>query len=365
MADEQPTIRSLRARAVDVPMRKPLTTAGGSVSSAPLVLIDLETDAGVTGSAYVFCYAGFALAPMVGLLDELGGMIAGEALAPERLFDGMETRFRLLGLQGFAMMAASVIDMAAWDALAKHRGEPLVRLLGGEPLAIPAYNSKGLGLIGVQRAPDEARELVGEGFDAIKLRLGYANAAEDFAVARAVRKAVGDDVQIMTDYNQCLDVEEAGARAKLLGGEGFAWIEEPVRCDDYAGCARVREASTAPIQLGENCWGVHDMEKALDAGSGDYFMPDAGRIGGVTGWRRAAALAKTRELPISSHLYPEISAHLLAATPTRHWLEYVDWASPVLSNPVAITNGHACATQAPGTGIEWDEDAVARCLVQG
>ncbi len=363
MSDDQPTIRGLRARAVDVPMPRPLATAGGAVSSAPLVLVDLETDAGVTGSAYVFVYSGFALAPLVSLLDELGGIIAGEALAPERLFDGMETRFRLLGLQGFAMMAASAIDMAAWDALAKTKGQPLVRLLGGEPRAIPAYNSKGLGLIGVSRAPDEARELAGEGFEAIKLRLGYANAAEDFAVARAVRKAVGAEVQIMTDYNQCLDVEEAVARAKLLGAEGFVWIEEPVRCDDYAGCARVRESSTAPIQLGENCWGVHDMEKALDAGSGDYFMPDAGKIGGVTGWLRAAALAKAREVPVSSHLYPEISAHLLAATATRHWLEYVDWASPVLSNPVVVDNGQLRATQAPGSGIEWDEDAVARYLV--
>ena len=363
MANDRPTIRGLRARAVDVPIPRPLATAGGAVSSAPLVLIDLETDSGVTGSAYVFCYAGFALAPLVSLLDELGDIVKGETLEPERLFDAMQARFRLLGLQGFAMMAASGIDMAAWDALAKCENLPLARLLGGEPRPIQAYNSKGLGLIGAKKIPNEARALAAEGFGAIKLRLGYPDVAGDLAASRAVRDAVGADVLVMTDYNQCLDVAEACRRAKALGGEGFAWIEEPVRCDDYAGCARVREASPSAIQIGENCWGVHDMEKALDADSCDCFMPDAGKIGGVTGWLRVAALAKSKDLPISSHLYPEISAHLLAVTPTRHWLEYVDWASPVLKNPLAVTDGHATAPNRPGSGIEWDEDAVARYLV--
>ncbi len=358
-----PKIQSLRARAVNVAMSKPLQTAGGAVSSAPLVLVDLETDTGVTGSAYVFCYAGLTLVSMVNLLEELGSIVKGEALEPERLFKAMEARFRLLGLQGFTMMAASVIDMAAWDALAKTKGVSLARLLGGEVRPIQAYNSNGLGMIGAERAREEAVELVGEGFNAIKLRLGYEDADADLAVARAVRRAVGKDVLIMTDYNQCLEVEDACARAKLLGEEGFAWIEEPVRADDYKGCARVREASPVPIQIGENCWGVNDMEKALDAGACDCFMPDAGKIGGPTGWLRAMAMAKRAGIPVSSHLYPEISAHLLAVTPTRHWLEYVDWAAPVLKNPLAVTDGQVTAPDTPGIGIEWDEDAVARYLV--
>jgi len=360
MTDTGPTIKGLRARLVNVPMSRPLATAGGSVTTAPLVLVDLEGDHGITGSAYVFCYTPLALRPVAGLIENLGKALNGEPLAPARLMEGLQARFRLLGLQGLTMMAASAIDMAAWDALAKTHDQPLCRLLGGAPVSVPAYNSKGLGLIGLERAPGEARELVEEGFSAIKLRLGYPHLRDDIAVAEAVRAAVGDTIPIMTDYNQALDPAEAERRARALGHLGLDWIEEPVRFDDYAGCARVREGSPVPIQIGENCWGVHDMQKALAAGSSDLFMPDAGKIGGVTGWLRAAGLAEPLGLPLSSHLYPEVSAHLLAVTPTRHWLEYVDWAQPVLKHPLPVVDGHVAAPDVPGIGIEWDEEAVAR-----
>ncbi len=360
MVEDTLVIRSLKARPVNVPMARPLATAGGSVTTAPLVLVDLETDRGVTGSAYVFCYTPLALRPVAGLVENLGDALEGEPLAPSLLMEGMQARFRLLGLQGLAMLAASALDMAAWDALAKSHDLSLCRLLGGAPAPVPAYNSKGLGLIGLDRVPDEARALVDEGFSAIKLRLGYPRLADDVAVAEAVRAAAGDRIRIMTDYNQALDPAEAERRARALGHLGLDWIEEPVRFDDYAGCARVREGSPVPIQIGENAWGVHDMQKALEAGACDLFMPDAGKIGGVSGWLRAAGLAEPRGLNLSSHLYPEISAHLLAVTPTRHWLEFVDWAQPVLKHKLPVVDGHVTAPDIPGVGIEWDEEAVAR-----
>ncbi|UCH72825.1 MAG: hypothetical protein JSU82_10630, partial [Rhodospirillales bacterium] len=296
MIDQNPTIKGVRARPVNVPMARPLATAGGAVTTAPLVLVDLETDHGMTGSAYVFCYTPLALRPVADLITGLGAALQGEPLAPAHLMDGLQARFRLVGLQGLTMLAASVLDMAAWDALAKSHGLPLCRLLGGAPVPVPAYNSKGLGLIGPERAPDEARELVAEGYSAIKLRLGYPHLGDDVAAAGAVREAIGDQVRIMTDYNQALDPAEAEHRARALGAFDLAWIEEPVRFDDYAGCARVRAAAPVPIQIGENCWGVHDMYKALEAGASDLFMPDAGKIGGVTGWLRAAGLAEPRGL---------------------------------------------------------------------
>jgi len=364
MSDASLIIQNLRVRGVLAPMRRPLATGGGSVSEAALALIDLECDNGVTGHAYIFCYHRFAVAATVRLVRELGGLIAGDALAPVALADKLSARLRLLGQQGLTMMAVSGIDMAAWDALAKTRGLPLARLLGGDLVPLPAYNSNGLGIIGVAKAADEARELVDEGFSAIKLRLGYPDAATDLAVAEAVRKAVGDGVRIMSDYNQCLSPPEAERRAGLLAGCGLEWIEEPVRFDDYAGCARVRHSAQTPIQIGENCWSVHDMQKALAAGATDYIMPDAGKIGGVTGWLRAVGLAGAIGMPMSSHLYPEISAHLLAIAPTRHWLEYADWAQPVLQKRLRPVDGHVTAPDVPGTGIEWDEDAVTAFLAE-
>jgi mandelate racemase len=348
-------IRGLRARAVNLPMRRPLATAGGFVNTAPLVLLDLETEDGVTGRSYVFCYTPLALKPVVSLLEGLGSALKGDALAPYSIERKLQQRFRLLGPQGLTGIAMAAIDMAAWDALAQTRNLPLVCLLGGEVKPVQAYNSCGLGLIGPVRAAREAEELAEGGFRAIKVRLGYGDLAADIEVLRAVRQAVGERMLLMTDYNQGLSVPEALVRAHALDGEGVYWIEEPTTADDYTGHALIRNEAKTLVQLGENWWGPHDMTKSIAAGASDLVMVDAVKIGGVTGWQRAAALAESHGLPVSSHLFPEISAHLLAVTPTAHWLEYVDWASDLLEEPVHVENGHVT----PGPRLQWNEKVVA------
>ncbi|MFQ6022312.1 MAG: enolase C-terminal domain-like protein [Acidiferrobacterales bacterium] len=357
------TVRALRVRAVDVPIQRPLQTSGGVVETAPLVLIDLETDEGPIGCSYIFCYTRLALAPMVRLLEEVGQLVEGDLVAPQAIEHKLQRRFRLLGAQGLIGMALAGVDMAAWDVLGKAAGLPLVQLLGGAARPIPAYNSTGLGIIGREHVGAEAQELVAPGFRAIKVRLGYPDIATDVAVVRAVREAIADNVLIMTDYNQSLSVPEALQRVHHLDDEGIYWIEEPTRADDYTGHAKISHEARTPIQLGENCWGPHDMAKALAVDASDFFMPDVMKIGGVSGWLRAAALAELTGIPLSSHLFPEISVHLLAVTPTSHWLEYVDWANPILSEPLKVEDGHAVIPDRPGHGIEWNEEGVARYLL--
>jgi mandelate racemase len=251
--------------------------------------------------------------------------------------------------------------VACWDALAIAAGQPLARLLGGTTRPVPAYNSNGLGLMEAGRLADEASELVAEGgFAAVKLRLGYATLAEDLAAVRAVRSRVGEAVHVMVDYNQALTVAEALRRGHALDGEGVYWIEEPIRHDDYRGCAQLARELATPIQIGENFNGPVALESALDARASDYVMPDLERIGGVTGWQRAAGLAAARGIETSTHLFPEVSAHLLAATPTAHWLEYVDWAAPLLEQPLEILDGFAVVRDAPGNGLAWNREAVER-----
>lgn len=356
-----PAIRKLTARPVDVPMRRPLQTSGRKVATAPLVLVDLETAAGAVGRAYAFVYQPLALKPVVALIEGLGAALAGQALEPEAIWTRHLAGFRLIGAQGLTMMAMAAIDMAAWDALAISENKSLVRLLGGVPKPIPAYNSNGLGIVGPEKAGPEAKELLAPGFKAVKVRLGYPDPKMDIDVIRAVRAAVGPDVDLMSDYNQFLSVEDAKARVAMIDGEGLYWIEEPVRADDYAGHAEVRRHAKTPIMMGENCWGPMDVEKAIQAGSADYLMPDAMKAGGVTGWTKSAHLAAAANIPVSSHLFPEFSAHLLAVAPTAHWLEYVDWAEPVLKRPVAaVERGTVTALDGPGVGLEWDEKAVSK-----
>jgi len=359
----QLTLRELHVRAVHVPLRLPLQTSGGTVRVAPLALIDLLTEEGVTGHAYLFCYTPLALKPVVQLLENLSVFLKGDVVAPLDIDNKLQRTFRLLGATGLTAVAMAGIDMAAWDALARAAGLPLVRLLGSAPRRVPAYNSCGLGIIGASRAAAEAVELMAPGFGAIKVRLGYPDSNTDVEVVRAVHRAIGDGVQLMSDYNQTLSVAEALRRVEALGDEGLAWIEEPTRADDHEGHAQIRSKARVPIQIGENWWGPHDMAKSLAAGSCDLGMPDAMKIGGITGWLRAAALAEAAGLPISSHLFPEVSAHLLAMSPTVHWLEYVDWAEPILQRPLRIDQGEAVIADTPGSGIEWNEDAVKRFLV--
>ena len=377
------TIRAVQTTAVHVPMKRALGTSARRMDIAPLVLIDLETEEGVTGRAYVFCYLPAATAAVEALVQEAASRVTGDRVAPVDLNAKLARHFRLLGVRGVVTMALAGLDAACWDALAVAAGVPLVELLGGSVRPIRAYNSNGLSLreggsgmgdpgSGVRRRSgfdelaDEAEELLEEGgFNAVKLRLGYGSMSDDVAALRAIRKRVPDATIVMADYNQALTVTEALQRGRALEQEGLAWIEEPIRHDDYAGNATLARELATPIQIGENFDGPYAMAEAIAAHACDYAMPDFGRIGGVSGWLAAAALAQAAGIEMSSHLYPEFSAHLLAATPTCHWLEYVDWAAPVLEHPIEIRDGHAVIPARPGAGIRWDDDAVNRYRATG
>lgn len=348
-------VRQVRTRAVEAPLEYTLKTSTGVIATVPLVLIDIETDAGVTGRAYVFTYTPLALKAVQRLVDDLGATLVGQPVAPVDRDAAFESRLRLLGRGGLVMMACSGLDMALWDALAIHQEVPLAVLLGGTPRPIPVYDSHGLD--GLELGPVRARQAVDAGFRAIKTKMGYPTLAQDLEVLRALRNAVGAEVHIMVDYNQGLTVPEAERRIRALAQEGVAWVEEPTVQENLDGHARLRGLG-APIQLGENWCGPGDMQRALQAGACDFAMPDVMKIGGVTGWMRAAALAQGAGVPMSSHIFPEISAHLLAVTPTAHWLERMDLAGPVLAQPLRCVDGCAVSADLPGSGVSWNEEAV-------
>jgi mandelate racemase len=354
-------LRSLAVRAVAAPMKRPLATSTGALTVAPLLLIDLHTDAGVTGRSYLFGIGPHNLKPIAALVEAMAGMLQGDAVVPFDLEAKLRKRYTLLGVHNIVLFAMSGIDMAAWDALGQAMQQPLVRLLGGAPRPVLAYNSKGLGIMPLKPLVKEAVELVEEGFAAVKLRLGRPEAKDDLEALRAVKKAIGPKITLMVDFNQGLTVAEALKRGRMIDEEGGVhWIEEPVRADDFAGNARIAREVATPIQIGENFMGPEQMAQALAAGACDFAMPDAQRIGGVTGWMRAAALAQGAGMAMSSHLFPEVSSHLLAVTPTCHWLEYVDWADPILEEPARLKDGHVQISEQPGIGMQWDEKAVKR-----
>ena len=353
-------IRSVKARALVAPISRPVKNAFGVIEAAPLVLIDVATDQGVTGHAYLFGYSKLTLKPLVMLIEEIGRELVGKAIVPFDLMGAMDAKFRLLGWQGLIGMAVSGLDMAFWDALGQIAGKPVVELLGGSPRPMLAYDSYGA----VDPAADEKhlRRSIEQGFRGIKIKGGYGDAANDERVVKGVRALLGPDVALMIDFNQSLDPEEAKRRIARLAPYDLTWVEEPVPQENLCGHAEVRKSSPIPIQAGENWWFPRGFAEAIAAGASDFIMPDLMKVGGVTGWLRVAAQAEAASIPMSSHLFAEASAHMLAVTPTAHWLEVLDFAGSILASPIRIVDGTLTA-RGPGLGLEWSETGVSKYLI--
>jgi mandelate racemase len=296
---------------------------------------------------------------LVPALQDFGEMLKGRRVAPIELYELARKSLHFVGYQGLSMIAVSGLDMAAWDALAKARDVPLCVLLGGSVGSVKAYNSNGLWLQAPKVVAEEAIALRDEGgFTALKLRLGRDRPSDDLAAIHAIRAAVGDAMELMADFNQGLHLGEALQRCHMIDGEGLAWIEEPIVYDNLDGYAQLTGEIKTPIQIGENFYGPRDLHAALQRKACDLVMPDFMRIGGVSGWLKAAAIAGAVGIPMSTHLYPEVAAHVMRVTETAHWLEWQDWADPVLQKPYEISDGMLHIPDVPGVGIEWDEEAV-------
>ncbi len=351
-------IVGVRTTPVLAPLPRPVRTASGTIDRFPLVLIDVATSDGVQGRAYAQVYFPELLPALDRAVAGLSSMIAGMELAPRDVHTFLLRRCRLLGAKNLTGMALGGLDMALWDAWARARGEPLARALGADVRPLRAYNS--VGLYDAHSVVAIAEETRAAGYAGLKIKVGFPTLAEDLSAVRAARRALGDAIALMIDYNQSLDAAEAMARCRALDDEGLEWIEAPLRADDFEACARIAAALRTPIQIGENFNGPPEMRAAIAAKASDLVMPDAQYIHGVTGWLEAAELAREAGLPLSSHTFVEASAHLLCATPTAHWLEVLDSAGGLRRDPLALRDGSVTAGDAPGIGIEWDEAAVAR-----
>jgi mandelate racemase len=357
----QLTVKSVRVRPVVLPLRRPVVSKVGLFRDWPLILIDLHTHEGIVGHSYLEPYLAKSARYIVPAIEDLAEAAKGQPVAPFDAYRRGIGSLHLVGREGISLIAVSGLDMAAWDALSKAANLPLAEFLGATVGPVPAYNSNGLWLTPIGDLAAEAAELVAEGaFGALKLRLGRDTVSEDRAAIAAVREAAGADVKLMCDFNQGLSLGEALVRCHALEGEGLYWFEEPITYDNIPGYSQLARELATPIQLGESFYGARALYQAVLAAAGDYMMPDLMRIGGVSGWLRAAAITGAAGIPMSTHLYPEIAAHLMRVTETAHWLEWQDWAYPVLRQPFELEGGHLIVPDRPGLGIEWNERAVAK-----
>jgi mandelate racemase len=361
MTFETLTLKSVDVRPVLVPLKRPVVSRVGRFEEWPIVLIDVDTAEGIVGRSYLEPYLTHAVRSIVPAIRDLAAARAGKPIRPLDDFQSGRRSLNLVGYQGITMIAVAGLDMAGWDALAKAANMPLAVFLGGSLGPVPAYNSNGLWLVDVAALGDEAGALVAEGgFKALKLRLGRERLDDDLAAITTVRSAVGDHVKLMVDFNQGLTLGDALHRCHALDDQGLYWLEEPITSDNVAGYAQLARELDTPVQLGENFYGPRDLAQALAARACDYVMPDLMRIGGVSGWLRAVAIAGAAGVEVSTHLYPEVAAHLMRVTETAHWLEWQDWADVIVAEPFTVMDGHVLVPNRPGSGLAWNEDAVKR-----
>ncbi|MEJ2015383.1 MAG: enolase C-terminal domain-like protein [Limibacillus sp.] len=356
-----PRFTKLTVRAADVPLNRPVIAKVGSFPKWVFICVDVETDAGVTGRGYIAPYLIDYAPAVASTIRTLGARFLEREIAPAAFYDEGMKAISLLGKSGIALYALAALDIAFWDAQAKSAGKPLAEHLGGSIGPVPAYNSTGLWLGTNEGLEAQAAELVEQGgFSAMKVRLGRDSLIEDLEAIAAIRRGAGRPITLLSDFNQGLSFPAAKERLNSLDDAGLGWFEEPIAYHDLDNCAALAAMLKTPVIIGENFHGPYDQQQAIAKRACDAVMPDLMRIGGVTGWLRAAALAEPQGLPVSSHLFTEVSAHLMRVTPGAQWLEWTDWVHPILAEPFEVKEGAVVIPDRPGNGIEWNETGLAK-----
>lgn len=353
-------IKKVVTRSVIAPLRRPVMTAKGSIPNSPLVLIDIETSGDIVGHAYVIAYMPQMLKPLVAIMDEISAMIVGLSAEPITTLENLKAKFNLLGSNGLVGLAIAGVEMALWDALSKRLGVSLAELLGGRRSPVPAYDS--YGIIDPVTDRSDLEESLARGFKAIKIKIGAGSMQEDTHLVANVRNILGDDVDLMVDFNQSLTTPDAIKRVQSLEQFNLFWVEEPVPAHDHTGHREVRKSSHTSVQTGENWSFPGDAHKCITAGASDMVMLNIVKIGGVSGWTKASAIAEQASLPISSHLYIEASANIMCVTPNAQYLEFLDFAGTILDEPAEVIAGTVTANK-NGVGVSWSEQSVAKYLV--
>lgn len=359
-------ITRVTVNVLKVPVEQAYVAGGRPVDANWHVLARITTADGVEGAGYVVYPRPDLMTAVAQAARELGEhLIGASVLEAEEAWDRLARRGDWVGPGGLLHCALAPLDIALWDAAGKTLGQPVRRLLGGYRERLPAYASDGLWY---SLTPDElaasARRHVDRGFKAVKLRIGK-EAEPDGEVrrVRAVRQAVGPDVRIMVDATESWSFAQARRTGRLLQDAGISWLEDPVHHHDVAGLARLTRTLDVTIAAGEHLYHLDQFRALLQARAVDVVILDLARVGGITPWRKIAALAQAHRVAVCGHVVPEVQAHLLAAIPNGLNVEYMPRSAGILRAMPAVENGELIVPTAPGLGLALDEGAVKRYTV--
>jgi len=346
-------ISSVEVRRLAMPLRRPIRTSVHNFSHAQTVLVQMRTDEGVTGTGWCFAFEAGKAAALATLVEDLATIYEGrDPRAVRACFDAAWKDLNFLGHAGAAMIALSALDTACWDLAAQAAGLPLYRFLGGDKTEVQTYASSGLWLDrSIDELIAEAEGFLAEGHRAMKMRAGRPDYMLDIARVRAVRDALGPDITLMVDANQAWPESIAIRAGRELEALDVFWLEEPVFYTDLEGCARVAAALDMRVATGETSYGSASMKQHLDARAADVLMPDLQRMGGITEYLNTCTLCAAYSQPVSSHLFTEASAHVLAAQSHGLMLEHMEWWDALFETPIVVAEGAVVLPSGDGLGL--------------
>ena len=358
-------ITSFEALLLKIPEDDPLANMPEEAGrTRPVVALRLRTDSGLEGIG-VTLYGGKMTRSLHAAVEELAELTVGEdPLRIEHIVAKLRRGAGDSGPAGIFTLALSAIDTALWDIKGKALDQPLWKLLGGHRDRVPTYASGSLrrGLTDKQ-AQQAAQILLQKGFREMKTQMalpGNPTPAEEVRRVRVVRDAIGPDIKLMCDINQRWRPEQAIDIGSRVEDVGLFWLEDVTTADDYAGLARVTAALKTPVAGGEYVWGIVPFRHMIEARSVDIVMIDLARVGGVSQWMKVAGMAEAFNLPVVSHVMPEILLHMVAACPNGLTVEYMPWMLALYEETPAIEKGELVLPTKPGLGLKFDEKAIAR-----
>jgi L-alanine-DL-glutamate epimerase-like enolase superfamily enzyme len=358
-------IEKVELRMVNLVPKVVRTDAIQSFVSQETPIVTITDSDGAQGTGYSYTIGTGGSSVMRLLADHLAPRLIGrDADRIEAIWHELEFATHATTIGAITSIALAAVDTALWDLRARKQGLPLWKLAGGARDRCPLYTTEG-GWLHIETGAlvEDALEAKSKGFSGSKIKIGKPHGSEDYRRLAAVREAVGDDYEIMTDCNQGFAVDEAIRRADRLRELDLAWIEEPLPTDDIDGHVRLSGSTSTPIAIGESLYSIRHFREYMQKGACSIVQVDVGRIGGITPWLKVAHAAEAFDIPVCPHFLMELHVSLTCAVQNGKYVEYIPQLDDITATGMAVENGFALAPSAPGIGIDWDWDAVrARCI---